>query len=349
MPTAPPSPPELSPEAAAAQLVIRIGTGHLLASALQVAASLRIPDHLAAGARTVAELAAASNVQEDGLYRVLRALATVGLFDEEAPRRFKLTLAGQTLRTDVPGSTHPMALWITSPFHFRVYAELMHSVRTGQPAAEKVTGMPVFEYFARDRELSEVFNNAMTAFSEPVVAAVLEAYDFGGIGLLVDVAGGHGAVLGAILERYPAMRGILFDLEHVVTGAEPRLAARGVAGRCQTQHGDFFQSVPPGGDAYVMKHIIHDWDDERALTILQNIHRAMGGKRGRVILIESVIPPGNQPDLGKVIDLEMMAMPGGRERTAEEFRALFARAGFELTRVVPTQSPLSVVEAHRAG
>jgi hypothetical protein len=346
--TAPPS-SGLPPEAAAAQLVMQIGSGHLLASALQVVASLRIPDRLAGGARTAAELAADAGVREDGLYRVLRALASVGLFDEEAPRRFKLTLAGQMLRSDVPGSMHPMALWITSPFHFRVYADLMHSVRTGQPAAEKVTGVPVFEHFARDRELSEVFNDAMTAFSEVAIAAVLEAYDFSGIGLLVDVAGGHGAVLGTVLERYPAMRGILFDLDHVVAGAGPRLEARGVAGRCQTRHGDFFQSVPQGGDAYIMKHIIHDWDDERALVILRNIHRAMGDKSGRVILLESVIPPGNQAHFGKIIDLEMMVMPGGKERTEEEFRSLFSRAGFELTRVVPTESPLSVVEARRAG
>ena len=349
MSTARPSPPDLPPEAAAAQLVMQVGAGHLLASALQVVVQLRIPDRLASGSRMTSELAAEAGVREDGLYRVMRALAMVGLFDEESPRRFKLTLAGQMLRSDVPGSMHPMALWITSPFHFRTYAELIHSVRTGQPAAEKVVGMPVFEYFTRDRDLSEVFNNAMTAFSEVVIAAVLKAYDFSGIGLLVDVAGGHGAVLGAILARYPAMRGILFDLEHVVGGAGPRLEARGVAGRCQTQHGDFFKSVPPGGDAYIMKHIIHDWDDERAVAILGNIHRAMGEKRGRVILLESVIPAGNEPHFGKVIDLEMMAMPGGRERTAEEFRSLFARAGFELTRVVPTESALSVVEAYRAG
>ncbi len=338
------SAPPMPPEAAAAQLLTQIATGHIVASALQVAVRLGIPDRLAAGSRTAAELAADAGVNEDALYRVLRALASLGVFDETATRRFALTSAGSMLRTGVPGGMRDMALWITSPFHFRVYAELMHSVRTGEPAAERVTGMPVFEYFQHDRELSETFNDAMTGFSKQVIPAALEAYDFNGIGVLVDIAGGHGAVLTAILQKYPRMRGILFDLEHVVAGARPRIAGMGLGDRCATESGDFFKAVP-AGDAYIMKHIIHDWDDDRALTILRNIRTAMGGTRGKVILLESVLPAGNAPDFGKVIDLEMLAMPGGRERTAEEFDALFARAGFELTRIVPTQSPLSVIEA----
>jgi hypothetical protein len=336
----------LPPEAVAAQLVIQVGSGHLVASALQVVVRLAIPDLLAKGPRNAADLAKETSTQTDALYRVLRALASIGLFEEDGQGRFALTLAGQMLRADVPGSMRPMALWITSPFHFRAYAELMHSVRTGQPAAEKAVGVPVFEYFQRDPELSEIFNNAMTAFSGPAVAAALKAYDFGRIGTLVDVAGGHGAVLGSIVKSHPGMRGILFDLEHVVAGAGPLLAAIGVADRVKVEHGDFFKAVPKG-DAYVMKHIIHDWDDERAALILRNIAAAMGDARGRVILLESVIPTGNAPHLGKIMDLEMLALPGGRERTEAEFRALFARAGFELTRVVATESPLSVVEARR--
>jgi hypothetical protein len=339
--------PNMPPEAAAAQLVTQLATGHFLASALQVVLRLGIPDRLADGPRTTAELARETKVQEDALYRVLRALASVGIFEEDAPRRFALNLPGQMLRTGVPGGMRDMGLWVTSPFHFRVYGELMHSVRTGKPAAEKVAGMPVFEYLAREKELSEIFNNAMSGFSDIVIQAALKAYDFSGIDLLVDVAGGHGAVLSEILKKYPHMRGVLFDLEHVVKGAGPRIAAAGVKERLETRHGDFFKAVPPGGDAYIMKHIIHDWDDERALTILRNIHTAMGGQNGRVILLEAVIPPGNSPDFGKVIDLEMLAMPGGRERTQEELRRLFAEAGFELTRIVPTESPLSVIEARR--
>jgi hypothetical protein len=185
----------------------------------------------------------------------------------------------------------------------------------------------------------------MTTFSNQVIPAALEAYDFSGVELLVDVAGGHGAVLTAILQKHPKMRGVLFDLDHVIAGARPRIAAAGLQDRLQTEAGNFFEKVTPGADAYIMKHIIHDWDDDRALRILHNIRSAMGRKRGRVILLESVIPPGNTPDLGKIIDLEMLMMPGGKERTAQEFEKLFAQAGFELTSILPTKSPLSVIEA----
>jgi hypothetical protein len=337
--------PVQPPSQATSQLLMQIGTGHFVASALQVVVRLGVPARIADGALTAAELAAATGVQEDALYRVLRALASVGLFEETAPRRFRLTEAGHALRPDMPGNMHDMALWMTSPFHFKVYADMMHSVRTGQPAAEKVTGMPVFEYFPRDPELSEIFNNAMTTFSNQVIPAALEAYDFGGIDLLVDVAGGHGAVLTAILRKHPTMRGVLFDLDHVIAGARQRIADAGLSDRIRTEAGNFFTQVTPGADAYIMKHIIHDWDDDRALRILENIRTAMGAKRGRVILLESVIPPGNAPDLGKIIDLEMLLMPGGKERTADEFEKLFAQAGFQLTKIVPTRSPLSVVEA----
>jgi hypothetical protein len=218
-------------------------------------------------------------------------------------------------------------------------------VRTGEPAADRVFGMPVFQYIAAHPEFSALFNDAMTAFSAYTMPAVLEAYDFGDIEVLVDVAGGHGFVLSSVLQRYPAMRGILFDVDHVLAGAPPLIARMGVSDRCRTVAGDFFQGVPAGGSAYVMKHIIHDWDDERAGVLLRNVRTALGGRPGgRLILLEAVIAPGNQPDLAKVVDLEMLAMPGGRERTADEFRALFDASGFELTRIVPTSAPLSVVE-----
>jgi hypothetical protein len=328
-----------------AQLVFQLGTGYIASAALQVAASLKIADRLAQGPRTVASLAADSDVQEDGLYRVLRVLASTGVFEETESRTFALTPAAALLRSDQPG-LHPMALWLTDPFHFRVYAETMHSVKTGQPAVEKVTGKPAFEYFAEDRDLSAVFNNAMTAFSAQVAPAALKAYDFSGIDVLVDVAGGHGELLMSILKANPTMRGVLFDLDHVIAGATPRIAAAGLADRVETATGDFFKQVP-AGDAYVMKHIIHDWDDARAVTILKNIRAAMTKPDGRVVLLETVIQPGNKPDVGKFIDLEMLLVPGGRERTTEEFAALFAQAGFALSRVIPTESPLCIVEARR--
>ena len=342
------SAPDAAAQGAAIHVLNQIALGYILSAALNVALELRIADRLADGARTVADLAKDAGVTEDGLYRVLRALASGGIFEEQQTRTFTLNLPAAMLRQG-PASLYDLGLWMTDPFHFRVYAEMLHAVTTGQPAAERITGMPVFEYFAREPKLSAVFNNAMTSWSGPTVAAALKAYDFSGIGVLVDIAGGHGFVLTSVLRQYPAMHGVLFDLDHVIVGAASIITAAGVGDRVQTASGDFFTAVPAGGDAYIMKNIIHDWDDERSIAILKNIRNAFGDRRdGRVILLEAVIPPGNQPDFGKLIDLEMLLMPGGRERTADEFASLFERGGFSLARIVPTESPLSVIEARIA-
>lgn len=320
-------------------------TGHLVASAIQVVAKLNVADHLAGGPKATGDLAATLGVNEDGLYRVMRALAGLGVFAEVAPRQFALTPVGELMRRDVPGSVHAMALWISSPFHFRAYANLMHSVRTGKSAAEDVFKMPVFDYLAQDGELAPIFNNAMTLLSEMVVPAVLEAYDFSGVGTLVDVGGGHGALLTGILAKYPQMRGVIFDVEAVVAGTRERVAAAGLRDRCEVVGGDFFKAVP-AGDAYIMKHIIHDWDDDRARAILRNIRKASEGRAdGRVLLVEGVIDDRPEAMLHKIMDLEMLVMPGGRERTVDEFGALFASAGYELKSVIPTNSFSLVLEA----
>jgi len=332
------------PDPAAIQQLFQLASGYMVSAALGAAAQLRVADELAAGPRPVADLARRTGANEDALYRLLRALAMVGVFTEVSPRTFALTPVANLLRADVPGSVRDMVLWTCDDLHFRTYAELPHAVRTGETLGERVVKMPVFEYFQRNPEVSARFNNAMTNFSGGIVPAVLEAYDFAGIDVLVDVAGGHGMVLGSILRQYPAMRGILFDLDHVLAGATV-IDELGVADRCQKIAGDFFTSVPAGGDAYLMKHIVHDWDDEKAGVILTNIRKALEGKPdGKLIVLDAVIKPGNEPDLAKLIDLEMLVFPGGRERTQEEFTALFARHGFELTRVVPTHSPVCVVE-----
>jgi hypothetical protein len=327
--------------------VLQIATGYMASSALYLAITLNIPDQLASGPKDVRELARATGANEDALYRILRLLVSVGIFAEDGPRRFALNPSAELLRKGAPGSLRGMAVFLPDPFHFRVYGELMHSVMTGQPAGDKALGMPVFEYLAKHPDYSAVFNDAMTALSAPVISAALEAYDFSTIGTLVDVAGGHGEVLMSILKACPKVRGILADVDHVIEGAKPRIAAAGLADRCKTVAIDFFTSVPAGGDAYIMKHIIHDWDDDRASIILTNIAKAMGSTRGKVILLEIVLRGDAAPDFGKLLDIEMLALPGGRERTADEFKALFARSGFELTKVVPTKSPLSVVEAVR--
>ena len=338
------SPSTAPPEAAAAQLLFQVASGYMASAALQVAMRLDIAERLVDGPKAVDELAASAGVLSDFLYRVLRALSSLGIFAETSPRTFALTPAAQLLRKG-PGLLGDGIEFITDPLHFQAYGEMLHSVQTGQPAGEKVVGMPLFQYLAKHPEWSASFNNAMTAFSANVMPAVLKAYDFSGIDVLVDVAGGHGHVLTSVLRAYPAMRGVLSDVDHVIAGAGPLLAAAGVGDRCRTETIDFFKAVPAGGDAYIMKHIIHDWDDDRAVTILSNIRTALGAsKTGRLLLLEAVIAAGDVADFGKLLDLEMMLMPGGRERTADEFAALFKRAGFALTRVVPTESMLSVIE-----
>ena len=339
------SPVNTPPDEAAIQQIFQLTTGFMVSAALGVVAQLGVADHLADGPRSTPDLAARTGANEDALYRVLRALATTGIFTEISSRTFALTPSGALLRSNVPGSVKDMVLWLCDSFHFRVYAEMAHSVRTGETLGDKLLGMPVFEYLQHNPELAARFNNAMTNFSAGIAPAVLEAYDFGGIDVLVDVAGGHGMLLASVLRKYPSMRGILFDVEHVITGAKAP-EALGVADRCDKVSGDFFKAVPRGGDAYVLKSIIHDWDDEKAGAILRNTRAALEGKpNGKVLLVEAVIKPGNEPDLSKLGDLEMMLLPGGRERTEAEFAALFARNGFQLTRVVPTHAPLWVVEA----
>jgi hypothetical protein len=340
--------PAVPPEAAAAQLVFQFATGHIMASALRSALVFGIPERLTSGPRDIASLAKDAGANEDALYRVLRVLAAFGVFAEPSPRVFEMNLASRMLLKDTPGSLAGLVRWICDAMPMRAHAEMEYSVRTGQPAAEQVYGMPVFEYFSKNPVISEIFNQGMTSFSAAIIPAVLDAYDFAGIGTLVDIAGGHGAVLTAILKKYPAMSGVLFDLDHVIAGARANIEAQGLSGRCRAESGDFFKDVP-AADAYVMKHIIHDWDDERAVKILQNARRRLTDPAtGRILLLEAVIQSGPGPDLGKVIDLEMLVMPGGKERTADEFASLFAAAGLRLSRIVPTASPLSVIEARVA-
>jgi len=327
------------------EIVMQLATGYMASISIHIVAKLGIADLLKNGARSTADLAAATQTNEDRLYRMLRALAATGIFTEVAPRRFALTPAADCLRSDVEGSLRPMAIWIGDPLHFRVYAEMMHSIKTGSTTFDHVMGKPVFDYFPTDPSKSEVFNHAMTCFSEMVTPAVLEAYDFSGIGTLMDVAGGHGMLLRSILNKYPEMRGVVVDLEHVIQGAKKMPENNALAHRCEFLCGDFFADVPAKADAIIMKHIIHDWDDPEAITILKNCRKALDGKQNaKVILVETVIEPGDTPQLGKFIDLEMLAFTGGRERTEEEFHKLFTAAGLRLNRIVSTRAPLWVVE-----
>ncbi len=320
--------------------------GFMTTQAIHVAAKLGIADLLRDKPRNVAELAEGKGVDERSLYRVLRALASVGIFTEPDPGQFALTPLAETLRSDVPGSLRGTAIYMGEEWHMRPWNDIMYSVETGKPSIEHVFGLPAFSYLAQNPQAAAVFNDAMTSLSASVVESILAAYDFSSIERIVDIAGGHGLLISAILKANPRMKGILFDVQSVIEGAPALLEAAGVRERCETIAGDFFEAVPGGGDAYMMKHIIHDWDDERALRILRNCHRVMRSD-DRVLLVEVVVPPGDAPSPAKLLDIEMLLFTGGCERTAEEYRALFDAAGFRLTRITQTQSPYSVIEAVR--
>jgi hypothetical protein len=327
------------------QRVVQMAAGFMHTAAIYTAAKLGIADLLAAGPRPVSELAGKTASNEDALYRVLRVLETGGVFAQTAPRTFALTPAAEALRSGVPGSMRDLVLWLGNRFHFHVWAELPYSVATGKPAVEQVYHKPCFDALAEMPETNREFNQAMTGYSASVAPAVLQAYDFSGIGTLMDVAGGHGFMLSEILKRHPQMKGILFDLESVVEEARDRLSAL-LNGRCKTVAGSFFERIPARADACYLQHIIHDWADEPALKILENCRRAIKGAADpRLVIVDSVMPEGPEPHMAKLIDLEMLLMPGGRERTETEWRDLLARAGFEITRIVPTGAPESVIEA----
>jgi hypothetical protein len=232
---------------------------------------------------------------------------------------------------------------VRGEFQYRAWGKLLHSVQTGQSAFEKVYGKPIFDYFTEDPETGKLFDQAMTGVHGRETDAMLEAYDFTRVGTLADIGGGNGSVLTGILRKYPAMEGILFDLPAVVERARANIEAAGLEGRCQVVPGNFFEAVPPGADAYLLRHIIHDWDDDKSVTILRNCHRAMG-QGGRLLVVEGVVPPGNQPSVSKFFDLAMMVLPGGMERTQEEHRQLFEAAGFRLASIVPTRTWVSVIE-----
>jgi hypothetical protein len=342
-----PTPSTSQPDAV--QQVFQFATGYVLSSALWVAAELGIADLLKNGPRPLAELAAQAKTNEGALYRTLRLLAMVGIFAETEPQHFILTPAAELLRSDAPNSLRDAVVWLADPLHFQVAGHLLHSVKTGQPTVEHLTGKPAFDHFADDPVEFDRFHRAMTTMSAMAIHAVMEVYDFSPFSTIVDVAGGHGYVICEILRQHPNLKGILFDLDGVVGDGEHRIRQLALDGRCRTVAGDFFNSVPDGADLYLMKNIIHDWAEDRALTILQNCHAALRGKpKGKLVLIEFVIPPGNVPHMSKIIDIEMLYFPGGRERTEEEYGELFAKAGFRLTRVVPTKSPYSVIEAEVA-
>jgi hypothetical protein len=321
--------------------------GGLMQQAIRAVAKLCIPDLLAERSQTAAELAAGTATHAPSLYRVLRTLASAGVFAETPDHRFELTPVAELLRTDVPNSMRDFAIMQGEEWNWRGVGELMHSVRCGGTAHAKVHGMELFEYLSRQPEDGQLFDRAMTSYSLSAAPALVEAYDFSCAGTIADIGGGHGILLAAMLKANPQARGILFDLPSVIDGAGDLLQLEGVQQRVSLVAGDFFQSVPAGADIYTMKNVLHDWDDERSVAILRNVHSAMG-HRGKVLVVELVVAEGNEPGPAKLVDLQMLVTTGGRERTAAEFGKLLEESSFRLTGVVPTNSPMSIIEADPA-
>lgn len=334
--------PNTNSSLAPTDILLNIVRGYRAAQALSVAATLGIADQLAGGPRSVDELAAATGTHAPSLYRLLRALASIGIFAEDGERRFSLTPLAEPLRSDAPRSVRGLVRLLGYPVLFEPWVHLLDSVRTGEPAFVSLHGMGLYAYLAQHSEDAAVFHAGMAATGRH--QAVIAAYDFGDASVVVDVGGGDGTLLAAILRAYPALRGVLFERPETAAEARERLDREGFAERSQVVGGSFFESVPDGGDLYLLSDVIHNWSDEQVIAILANCRRAMAG-HGRLLVIQEVLPAGNEPAPGKFADLNMLAVLGGRERTADEHRALLAAGGFALTRIITTRDSYSIIEA----
>ena len=307
--------------------------GVQLTQAVRVAAKLGIPDHLCDGPKDAATLSIATGAHAPSLRRLLRALTTVDVLTEDECGHFATTPMGELLRTDHPQSARAFAILMGEPMVWRAWGAFEAAIMTGEPAFDHVFGEPFFAYLERRPAEAHRFHAAMTSLSGSELPAILAAYDFSGCRRIVDVGGGQGALLRGILERHPHARGVLFDLPSVVAEADDARAAS-VAGRCEIVGGDMFHAVPAGGDAYLLKMIVHDWADAEAIRILRNCREAIADD-GRLLVCDTVVKPSNGPDPAKWADLNMLTLVTGRERTEDEFRELYAAAGFRLTRAVP--------------
>ncbi len=335
------SAPALPPDAQLLQLVL----GMFVSRALGVVAELGVADLLKEGPMGLSELARRTGSNPDGLYRVLRALAAAGVFEAHADRQFANNELSTFLRADVQGSVRANALWFSDVSGWTAWGRLDHSVRTGKPAFDEVFGSDCFTWLEGHASSFSIFQQAMTGLSAASGNAVAAAYDFSPIRTLVDVGGGHGTLLSLIIDHFPDLKGVLFDRPEVIQSAGDVLNRGGHAADIQAIAGNFFEGVPAGADAYILKHIIHDWDDEHCVLVLSNCRRAMA-PGGRVLVADFVLSDRPDATLAKLIDLEMLVMtPGGRERTEREVSSLLERAGLRFARIIPTQSRVAVVEA----
>ncbi|MFC9914439.1 methyltransferase [Streptomyces sp. NPDC059862] len=325
--------------------LLEVVMGSMVTQAVYVAAKLGIAETLADGPLQPAQIAKQVDADEDAVARLLRLLASQQIFEQQPDGTYSLTPMADALRTDHPMSMRDIALLMGHPIHWEDWGHLLEAVVTGEPSLPKLRGMGAFEYLAQNAEYGEVFMKGMGAMSETETGPIIAAYDFSGFNTVVDFCGGRGGLIAGILQQSPNISGILSDPRVDENGAAEFLAEQGVAGRCTVVSGDLFAPVVPGGDAYVLKHIVHDWPEEQALQILRNVRAAME-PGGKLLLIEMVPPEaGNDPHSGKLVDMWLMLLVGGKERTASQYADLVARAGFKLERVVETAAAVSVVEA----
>jgi len=326
--------------------------GYMPARVVHATAHFGIPDLLADGPKTAEALAQATDTSADPMLRLLRALATLGLLEDIGHSGFCLTALGSQLRSDVPGSLRNLALMYGGERAWRSWGELLHCLKTGESGTRRIYGMGSFEYLAAHPDQAVIFNGAMAENTQRVTQALIAAYDFSKFRKIIDVGGGNGALLGAMIAANPGIRGVVFDLPRGNAEAPVRLANAGVAESCEVVAGDFFRSVPEGADAYILKSIIHDWDDDQSLAILKNCREAMH-RNSKILLLERVMPEKMEPTPANrrmaMADMNMLAMPGGRERTGKEYRALLARADLSISRILAIPGlDIAVVEAVRS-
>jgi hypothetical protein len=324
--------------------LIQMGNAFWVSRLVYAAAKLGLADQLEGGPKSAAELSDATNTHAPSLHRLLRTLASLGILTERDAQRFALTPLGEALKTGAPGGARSSVLTFGSEWQSGAWKEIMHSLETGESGMEKAWNMPLFDHLAQHPEEAALFSEAMVGFHGDEPPAVAAAYDFSQFETIVDLGGATGNLLSAILTRHARLCGVLFDRAHVVNEAPAFLAKRGVAERVNIVAGDFFETVPGGGDAYLLSHIIHDWNEEQCLTILGHCRKVMKPS-SRLIIIESVLPDGDTPHPGKLLDMVMLVLTGGQERTEAEYSALLDKAGFRLTSVVDTASAVSLVEA----
>ena len=327
----------------AAGHVMQAITGYWQSQAVYVAAKLELADRLASGHKSAVDLAAETSIHAGTLFRLLRALASIGIFRETQPQTFENTPASELLRKNVPSSQWAMAVMMGEE-HYRAWGELLYSVRTGQGGFSHVYQQRPFEYLASHPEQAAVFDAAMTSVHGRETGPMVAAYDFTQARLVADIGGGNGSVIAEVLRANPHVRGLLYDLPHVVERAKPNLERAGLAKRCECRGGDFFREIPAGADVYLFRHIIHDWLDDEVVTILRNCRQAMQ-PTSRVVLAETIVPAGNDFAFVKWLDLNMLVIPEGRERTEDDYRRLFAAAGLRLTRVIDTPAEIHLIEA----